>query len=247
MPNNSTTSRTARCLCGALTATARGEPATVYLCACVNCQIKSGSAFSHAAVYPAAAVTIAGVHNAWRYTGESGRWIENHFCPACGVAVFFSSEGLPGAVGIAAGCFADDAGVAHDSALTPQRIYWAERRRDWVRAPKGVEEVGRQWASRRRRVPRLGESHRQHPADRKQDSERAEEAQHAEQVVDVRKIVEDQPNGDRHGHGHQRHHQKRHEQSDTLHVDLPDFAGVITRGGKGGSVLRRCVRGTLQC
>ncbi len=30
------------------------------------------------------------------------------------------------------------------AALTPQRIYWAERKREWVRGPEGVEEVGRQ-------------------------------------------------------------------------------------------------------
>lgn len=140
----SSRSRIARCLCGALTATARGEPASAYLCACQNCQIKSGSAFTHAALFAADAVMISGAHNGYRYKGESGRWIENRFCPVCGVAVFFYSEGLPGTVGIAAGCFADDAGAAHDLTLAPQRMYWAERKRDWVRAPEGVEELGRQ-------------------------------------------------------------------------------------------------------
>jgi hypothetical protein len=133
--------RIARCLCGALTATARGAPATVYLCACKKCQTKSGSAFSYAALFAADDVTISGAHTAFRHTGESGRFVENHFCPACGVAVFFTSEGLPGLIGIAAGCFADDANAAHDAALTPQRMYWAEWKREWVRGPEGVEEV----------------------------------------------------------------------------------------------------------
>ena len=133
--------RLARCNCGALTATARGEPATVYLCACQKCQIKSGSAFSYAALFAADDVTTSGAHTAFRHAGESGRWIENHFCPVCGVAVFFHSEGLSGMIGIAAGCFADDAGAAHDTALTPQRMYWAERKRAWVRGADGMEEV----------------------------------------------------------------------------------------------------------
>jgi len=139
-----TTSRVARCGCGALTAAVRGEPATVYLCACRNCQIKSGSAFSYAAVFAADAVTLNGAHNAYRYTGESGRWIENRFCPACGTAVFFYSEGFPGMVGIAAGCFADDANSVHDASLMPQRMYWAERKRDWVGGFEGCEQVARQ-------------------------------------------------------------------------------------------------------
>jgi hypothetical protein len=138
------TLRKARCLCGALTATVRGAPASVYLCACRNCQTKSGSAFSYAAVFAADAVTIDGAHKAFRYTGESGRWIENHFCPDCGTAVFFLSEGLPGTIGIAAGCFAGETGGAHDAALTPQRLYWLENKHDWVRGPDGVEALERQ-------------------------------------------------------------------------------------------------------
>jgi hypothetical protein len=136
--------RTALCLCGALTATARGAPAGVYLCACRNCQTKSGSAFSYAALFAADAVTIGGTHHGYRYNGESGRWIENRFCPVCGTAVFFISEGLPGTVGIAAGCFAGDADAAHDAALTPQRVYWLEKKNGWVCAPAGVEALARQ-------------------------------------------------------------------------------------------------------
>jgi hypothetical protein len=137
-------SRIARCNCGALTATARGEPAGVYLCACRACQIKSGSAFSYAALFPADAVTLAGAHNAYRSTGDSGRWIENHFCPACGVAVFFYSQGFPDAIGIAAGCFADSPDIARDAALTPHRMYWTERKHAWVRGPDGVAQLERQ-------------------------------------------------------------------------------------------------------
>jgi hypothetical protein len=193
-----TPTRLARCGCGALTASARGEPQLVYLCACRACQIKSGSAFTYAAVFAADAVTIAGAHGAWRHPGDSGRWIENHFCPVCGVAVFFYSEGFAGMIGVAVGCFADDANAVRDAALTPQRMYWAERKRDCA-----AWTEWRRWggsSSRLRRVPRLGHTHRQQPADRKQDNEGAEEAQHAQHIVDMGKIVEDQPDGDRQRH-----------------------------------------------
>lgn len=136
--------RIARCACGALTAAAAVEPTHVYLCACRACQTKSGSAFSYAAVFASDAVTISGPHKAYRYTGESGRWIENHFCPTCGVAVFFHSEGFADMIGIAAGCFAEEANAAHDIALAPQRMYWTERKQAWLPALDGVEEVSRQ-------------------------------------------------------------------------------------------------------
>ena len=50
--------RIAQCGCGALTATVTGDPVTVYGCSCVDCQRKSGSAFSYAAVFPSAGVTM---------------------------------------------------------------------------------------------------------------------------------------------------------------------------------------------
>jgi hypothetical protein len=40
------TERTARCLCGQLTAVTRGEPARVLMCSCADCRAKSGSAFA---------------------------------------------------------------------------------------------------------------------------------------------------------------------------------------------------------
>ena len=58
--------------------------------------------------------------------------------------VFFLSEGLPGTIGIAAGCFAGETGGAHDAGLTPQRLYWLENKHDWVCCPDGVEALERQ-------------------------------------------------------------------------------------------------------
>ena len=118
--------RIAQCGCGALTATVSGDPVTVYGCSCVACQRKSGSAFTYAAMYPSAAVTVTGERKTWRYAGDSGRWIENFFCPTCGVAVGFLSEGMPDLTGISVGCFADP------DFAPPLRLYWASRRHRWL-------------------------------------------------------------------------------------------------------------------
>lgn len=54
--------RIATCGSGSLRVTAWGEPADVYACSCADCQRKSGSAFTYAALYAESAVTIAGEH-----------------------------------------------------------------------------------------------------------------------------------------------------------------------------------------
>lgn len=122
----------ARCGCGALTATVSGDPVTVYGCSCTDCQRKSGSAFSYAAIFPSAAVAIAGERKHWRRTGESGRWIDNIFCPTCGISVAFHSEGMPEMTGVAVGCFSDP------DFLPPQRLYWASRRHRWLTLHEGA-------------------------------------------------------------------------------------------------------------
>lgn len=64
-----TRERTASCGGGNLTVTTIGEPSEVYACSCLNCQRESGSAFSYCAVYPEAAVSIAGDRRVWRRHG----------------------------------------------------------------------------------------------------------------------------------------------------------------------------------
>jgi hypothetical protein len=118
--------RIARCGCGALTATVAADPLAVYGCSCADCQRKSGSAFSYAAMFPSEAVTIAGERKTWRRNGDSGRWIDSIFCPSCGISVGFHSEGMPGLTGIPVGTFSDP------DFLPPARLYWASRRHRWL-------------------------------------------------------------------------------------------------------------------
>ena len=126
------TTRVARCGCGALTATVRGEPVTVYGCSCLACQRKSGSAFTYAALFEESAAAVAGAQTAWRHAGDSGRWIENLFCPTCGVTVAFHCEAAPGVVGIPVGCFGDP------EFAPPARLYWSSRRHRWMPLPADI-------------------------------------------------------------------------------------------------------------
>ncbi len=136
--NESTSKRTARCGCGQLTATARGEPTVVYACSCSNCQRQSGGGFTYSAFYPVAAVAVTGARTLWRHQGASGRWTETEFCPTCGVTLCFRTEAYPGIVGIAVGGFADP------DFAPPERLYWASRRHRWLSFPEAIELVDTQ-------------------------------------------------------------------------------------------------------
>ena len=127
--------RTARCGCGNLTVTTSVEPLEVYACSCLNCQRESGGAFSYGAIYPEAAVLIAGERKAWRRKVDSGRWIETDFCPTCGVTVCYRMEAWPEVIGVSAGCFADP------EFTKPEKLYWAQRRHRWLDLPEGIELV----------------------------------------------------------------------------------------------------------
>jgi hypothetical protein len=130
---NATGLRTAKCGCGALTATTAGEPATVYACACLRCQQKSGGAFTYSALFALDAVTVRGDYTTWRHNGDSGRWVETNFCPVCGITVFSRGEGFPASIIVAVGCFSDPDFAA------PTRMFWASRHHRWLTFPDGVE------------------------------------------------------------------------------------------------------------
>jgi hypothetical protein len=135
MNTPSPSERIARCACGQLTLTARGEPVAVYLCSCFECQRRSGAAFSYAAIYPTSAIAVAGEEKSWRRDGDSGRAVEMVFCPTCAVSVYSRSPDFPDTVGVAVGCFADP------DFAKPKRVYWASRRHHWLTLPDGVERV----------------------------------------------------------------------------------------------------------
>ncbi len=124
--------RIASCGCGGLKVTLRGEPADVYVCSCQDCQRRSGGAFTYAAIFPEPNVTVTGEYRSWRRNGEAGRWIENSFCPDCGVAVFFHSEAMPGLIGIPVGC------LSESEFPRPARHYWSSRKHHWLELPADI-------------------------------------------------------------------------------------------------------------
>jgi hypothetical protein len=119
--------RTAACACGQLSAACEGEPARISVCHCLECQRRSGSAFSAQSTWPAEQVTISGRSVAWERTSEDGRWARNHFCPTCGVTVHYEIGARPGMVSVPLGGFADP------SFPEPGFSVYESRRHPWVR------------------------------------------------------------------------------------------------------------------
>jgi hypothetical protein len=74
---------TGGCLCGKVRIEARGEPARVGICHCLDCRKHHGAVFYAAAIYRTDKVSV---------TGESRAFRHRHFCPDCGSSVFAVSN-----------------------------------------------------------------------------------------------------------------------------------------------------------
>jgi hypothetical protein len=120
--------RTASCRCGALKATARGEPERLSVCHCLACKARTGGAFSWNSTWLDEQVETEGESRSWtRVTEEGGRWCTYDFCPECGSTAWYRIEARPGRVTIPAGNFGDpDFGE-------PRYSWFGERRCPWVR------------------------------------------------------------------------------------------------------------------
>jgi hypothetical protein len=120
------TARHASCRCGNLRAAAIGEPVRISVCHCLECQQRTGSAFSAQARWPGENVTITGEATRWSYKGESGGTGIFRFCPTCGATIAYTIDAMPGLVAIPLGAFADPGFPA------PRLSVWEERKHSWV-------------------------------------------------------------------------------------------------------------------
>lgn len=127
------TTRQAACSCGQLHLVAEGEPLRISVCHCLACQRRTGSAFGFQARFPRERVRVEGRSTTWMRTGDSGGRATFHFCPECGAIVYWELEGLPEAVAVPVGAFADPS-------FPPPRVsVYEDRRHAWVSTPAEAE------------------------------------------------------------------------------------------------------------
>ncbi|OHV76089.1 GFA family protein [Rhizobium sp. LCM 4573] len=128
--------RTARCSCGGLRLSFRGEPLRVYACACLECQRATGSAFAYRARFHRNAVSEdEGERRRFRRVTEAGRWMDQIFCPACGSLVYMEAEAIPDELAVSVGCFSDS------KFPPPAALFWARRKHDWYGLHEAVRLV----------------------------------------------------------------------------------------------------------
>lgn len=104
------------------------------MCHCLNCQRRSGSAFAVTARWPADRVSIAGRATEFVLAGDEGSRATFRFCPTCGATVYFTSDGMPDAIAVPVGAFADPTFPA------PVVGVYTVRRHAWVPS-FGIEEL----------------------------------------------------------------------------------------------------------
>jgi hypothetical protein len=118
--------RTARCACGRLSATVTGDPVRVSVCHCLECRRRTGSAFSWNARWAEADVVTEGASASFTRVGDEGSRITHHFCPECGVSVWYLNSDMPGWVAVPVGAFA-----ALEFPAPGVSVY-DDRRPDWL-------------------------------------------------------------------------------------------------------------------
>lgn len=111
-----------------------GEPVRISVCHCLDCQQRSGSAFSAQARFPAECVELTGDARVYVHRGDSGASAHFHFCGQCGGTIAYTNDTMPGLIAIPLGLFADP------HFPPPQFSVYEERKHDWVTiAGDGVE------------------------------------------------------------------------------------------------------------
>lgn len=122
------TTHHATCQCGALRTSFAGDPEFVIACNCKACQKRTGAPFGTGAYFRKSQLTIEGSTNSWGRTADTGRALENFFCPTCATTLYWTLEMRPDHIGVAFGCF--------DTPLPePVRAIWMEEKHDWVSFP----------------------------------------------------------------------------------------------------------------
>ena len=126
--------KVAICRCGAVRVECEGEPVRISVCHCLNCQRRSGSAFSAQVRFPEEHARITGETREWVHTGDSGNKGYFSFCPTCGSGTHYRIDAMPGVVAVPLGNFAEK------DCFTPQFSVFENRKHSWVEiVGEGIE------------------------------------------------------------------------------------------------------------
>ncbi len=153
--------RTARCCCGDVSITLRGDPKRVFRCHCHYCQRRTGNVFQTSAWFFEDQIIARTGETRVFNASENNKGVDYTFCIRCGSTVYWPIQMLPGLYGVAVGCFEDPDFPAPTMDL---RVH-AQYRHSWVpeldvaekyedapspeRFAAILEEVGKKMAQKR--------------------------------------------------------------------------------------------------
>lgn len=127
------------CVCGLLRYRVQGNPTRITVCHCTWCQRRTGSAFGVEAVFKHAQVTVTGeMQRVYRsISDQSGRWLDQHFCGACGTNLGLTLEAARDIRSVAAGTFDDPAWLKASG--IPFRHIFLRSTQSWAEVPESME------------------------------------------------------------------------------------------------------------
>ena len=121
------------CQCGAVRYRVEGEPLSLGVCHCTECQRQSGSAFGMSLILPKGALRLlSGEPKTFTRACDSGGSLDCVFCPKCGTRIYHEGSFDEFAVSLKPGTLDDR------SWLAPGLHIWTKSRQTWFRIPDGV-------------------------------------------------------------------------------------------------------------
>ena len=127
-----------RCQCGQVSFQLAAEPLFIYACHCLDCQKRTGSAFSMGLIVLGDTVSVAGDLTPWTRTSDDGHTNTRHSCAGCGNIIYGDSSASPGVWKLQAGILDDTSG------LSPHVHLWTCRKQDWVTLPADAAQFDTQ-------------------------------------------------------------------------------------------------------
>lgn len=124
-----------QCACGNIRYECQGEPASVMMCHCRDCQYASGSAFSTVAFFPEDNCVINGDTRVWSVTGSAGMTVNRHFCGNCGTPMYSRLTEMPDLLFIKVGTLDDP------NAVTPAAHMWCQSKLSWLKLNDGLDQL----------------------------------------------------------------------------------------------------------
>jgi hypothetical protein len=95
---------TGGCQCGAVRYEMAGEPVTVYVCHCRECQKQSASAFGISVIVKRSDFRVTqGEVKVWQRPTDSGGMLACAFCPGCGSRLWHESIDTTGTISVKGG------------------------------------------------------------------------------------------------------------------------------------------------